>query len=248
MKFFSFTLFLIISGQLLFSQEKKISEVIYRVQNNIIISDSTKQSVNDFVNDLSDEMKNIEFSLYFNSQESSFYEQKKLSSDHNKNSLSNNNIGQIMSFTGNLYTNKSGGYMLHEKTVSTNKFIIKSFTNDLKWEKTNEVKEISGYVCYKAKTLDSIVTIRGTRVFEVTAWYAPKLPYSFGPSGYSGLPGLILELKTNKVIFYAALISLNKHSNINLIQIPTKGKMVTKEEFQNFEKQSFEKYKAYIKN
>lgn len=248
MNHYFLTIVFAILGLLTFSQEKKISEVVYKVQSNITQSDTTKQGVSDFVNDLSEEMKNIKFSLYFNNQESSFYEQKKMTSDHNTNNLTKNNLGQIFSFTGNLYTNKNEGYMLHEKTVSTNKFIIKSFVKDLKWEKTNEFKEISGYVCYKATTLDSIVTIRGTRIFEVTAWYAPKLPYTFGPSVYSGLPGLILELKTNKVIFYADVISLNKYSDEKLIQIPVKGKTVSKKEFQDFEKKSFEKYKAFIKD
>jgi GLPGLI family protein len=44
----------------------------------------------------------------------------------------------------------------------------------------------------------------------VTAWYAPDIPVRFGPIGYGGLPGLILELQNESATFYVTKINLNQ--------------------------------------
>lgn len=54
----------------------------------------------------------------------------------------------------------------------------------IKWITVNEKKMISDIECYKATT-----DFRG-RKWE--AWYAPSIPYSFGPWKFYGLPGLII--------------------------------------------------------
>ena len=57
-----------------------------------------------------------------------------------------------------------------------------------KWVITNDKKDIQGYQTYKAT-----IHLRGT---DWEVWYAPDLPYSYGPWKLNGLPGLILEAKT----------------------------------------------------
>jgi GLPGLI family protein len=44
----------------------------------------------------------------------------------------------------------------------------------------------------------------------VSAWYCPSIPYSYGPNGHFGLPGLIFELEDVGVLFALKLIFLNK--------------------------------------
>lgn len=60
----------------------------------------------------------------------------------------------------------------------------------IKWKFVKETKEILGYSCQKATT-----TFRG-RKYE--AWFAEELPVSDGPFLFTGLPGLILEVRDVK--------------------------------------------------
>ena len=75
------------------------------------------------------------------------------------------------------------------------------------WQLENESKEIEGYQCFKAS-----ITILNTRTLEndiVEAWYTTDIPVPYGPAGYGGLPGLILELRHKGVILVAEEITLN---------------------------------------
>lgn len=59
---------------------------------------------------------------------------------------------------------------------------------DKPWVLLNEKKHIQGYEVFKAS-----VHLRGV---DWEVWYAPDLPYSYGPWKLNGLPGLILEATT----------------------------------------------------
>ena len=90
--------------------------------------------------------------------------------------------------------------------------------------------EIGNYLCYKADAEVVINSVGKKRL--ITAWFALEIPISLGPIGYNGLPGLILELETNKKIYFAKKISLNSNEPIEILK-PTKGLKVTESEFQN---------------
>ena len=78
------------------------------------------------------------------------------------------------------------------------------------WELTNETKDIDGYTCYKAVHKEFIQRSQTYRTS--TAWYTLDIPVPYGPAGFGGLPGLILELQYgNRVIYIADKIVLNKH-------------------------------------
>ena len=63
----------------------------------------------------------------------------------------------------------------------------------------------------------------------VAIWYCPSIPFNFGPKGYTGLPGLILELQVRNITWGATKIELsNENKNI---EKPTKGKLITEEEY-----------------
>lgn len=73
------------------------------------------------------------------------------------------------------------------------------------WQLVNEKKQIGKYICQKATTNFSG---RGWIV-----WFAPELPFSFGPWKLHGLPGLIIEATDVE----------NKYSFIlKTIQVPEK--------------------------
>lgn len=77
------------------------------------------------------------------------------------------------------------------------------------WKLTTETKKIDKYNCFKAEYVKRYKNAKGNEVSRtITAWFAPELPYAFGPSEYFGLPGLILELNDgNTTTFRATGIS-----------------------------------------
>lgn len=91
----------------------------------------------------------------------------------------------------------------------------------LKWNLTQEAKEINGYKVFKATRNNG----------KVIAWYTSSIPIGFGPKGEYGLPGLILELEIGKIIFKATKITLNPKTKIK-IKEPKEGKRVSYEEYE----------------
>lgn len=85
--------------------------------------------------------------------------------------------------------------MLFFDAIGQNIFLVKDNYSDMKWDITNEKKNISGYECVRAVT-----NYRGR---EWIAWFTPEVALPFGPWKLHGLPGLILEANdtTNRYAF-----------------------------------------------
>jgi len=124
-------------------------------------------------------------------------------------------------------------------------YIISSKANKYQWKLTKETKKISGYTCYKATTQKITNNMAGTFAKPVTAWYAPAIPIPFGPKDYNGLPGLILELQEGTIGLYATKINLNPKEKIE-INKPTKGKLMTQEEYDKSNGASYERAKNLL--
>jgi GLPGLI family protein len=121
-------------------------------------------------------------------------------------------------------------YYQNDKTKEYREFLdskkvgIAILNRQIKYEWTllNESKMIDGYTCYKATSpvMHQKNNFKSTDPkFNITAWYAPEIPVSFGPVGYGGLPGLILELQFYTQTFYA------KKTNLNLDKTPEIDKL-----------------------
>lgn len=102
------------------------------------------------------------------------------------------------------------------------------------WELSKDSKKIGGYTCYKATTTYSVTNDAGSFDKLVTAWYAPKIKGRFGPRGYYGLPGLILQLQDDKFLFTVTNIHLNQKKPEKIIK-PKKGKKISLKEFYDLE-------------
>lgn len=107
--------------------------------------------------------------------------------------------------------------------------LLKAINSNTNWEITTESKTISSYLCYKAILRISFVNRKGVSgIHIITAWFAPSLPFPFGPKNFYGLPGLILELHENKTTYLATKIVLtDKEFKIDF----PKGKTIPKEEY-----------------
>ena len=134
------------------------------------------------------------------------------------------------------------------------KFLISNDQNKIKWVMEKEQKMIGNYLCFKAtaqvskpKTMtsvwrkaekenDSIKDSANYQVQEeysmVTAWYTPQIPVSHGPAEFGGLPGLILELTTDRTVMLCTRVVMNPEKRIQISE-PTKGEFVSRSEFEN---------------
>lgn len=104
-------------------------------------------------------------------------------------------------------------------------FLITGEPTEYRWRLTSERGTYKGYETQKAvTTVDSS---------EVIAWFTPQIPVSAGPDGYGGLPGLILVMDINdgRRVYSASDIELDAVFADDEYVVPTKGKKVSREEF-----------------
>ena len=95
-----------------------------------------------------------------------------------------------------------------------NKYVIVD-SLQTNWVLTNETKIVDEYKCYKATMSFSIESRKGM----ITAWYCPEIPFSFGPKGYGGLPGLIIELIDKRGILGLKKLSLSVPIDEKVLEI-----------------------------
>jgi GLPGLI family protein len=236
-----FCLILFVSA---YSQENG-GEVNYRIE---IAVDTTLKSKSSRLEIMQEKAlngsKKIKLKLEFDSKNSKFYLEKGLEDSDTQFAVAwancKNTIYTISSDNKSYYNNSSNSMEI----VKENEFLI---YNELgsEWITHNEYKMIDTFICYKATKSVEYETRNGLQKKLITAWYCPELPYSFGPNGYFGLPGLILELTDKNVTFIAQKINLLKKEKIEFVK---KGKLISNKEYQNILKNRIEEVKENLKN
>lgn len=113
------------------------------------------------------------------------------------------------------------------RTVESREFMGRFFLIDEEaprkaWKLNGEQKNILGYPCQKAILQD---TSR-----QVQAWFTAQIPAPTGPGEFSDLPGIILEISNGDRSIVATKIDLRELPK-DAIEIPTKGKSVSRAEF-----------------
>jgi GLPGLI family protein len=109
-----------------------------------------------------------------------------------------------------------------------------------KWNLSNDDPiQIKGVTCYKAHSIHT--DIQGKKQ-TVEALYAPSLNYPYGPVGYAGLPGLIVKLKKNNIVY--TLDTVETLENNTSIKIPSK-KILSQNEFQEIFKSAEDRMKGF---
>jgi len=71
-------------------------------------------------------------------------------------------------------------------------FVIEDEEPSYKWKILNEIREVAGYLCFKAETIDTI------KKQTIHAWFTNEIPIASGPEGFGGLPGMILMIDINE--------------------------------------------------
>ena len=196
------------------------------------------------------------FVLNFNKTSSIYKEEEKLDTPGAGGG------GMMMRFGngGTLYKNIKEKRFVTDRDLMGKEFLIKDTLTTVKWQMTQETKQIGDYLCFKATALVpnpsfSFREIRDKaqkeleknqtpeeakkktnllpeikKDIEITAWYTPDIPVSNGPGSYQGLPGLILEINEDKTIILCTTVALNVKDKKE-IKEPTKGKVVTQKEY-----------------
>lgn len=191
------------------------------------------------------------FILTFDKTKSIYQEEERLDAPGGSSS----GWGRMMASSGGpVYKNIISKKALQSTEFMGKKFLISYDQEKLKWVMQKEQKMIGNYLCFKAtaqiekpKTITSVWskaekendTLKSNvsdkeniEYSTVTAWYTPQIPVSHGPAQYGGLPGLILELNTDKTVMLCTKVVMNPDKKIQISE-PTKGEFVTRNEFDN---------------
>lgn len=174
---------------------------------------------------------NVNKVLIFNGKES-LYKNIDKNTEMEMNGESDNG-GQVKmvvkSPESTLYNDIANNKMIHSQEFFGKQFLIKGDMKKKMWKMTGETKSFLDFVCQKAILQDTSG--------KVEAWFTTKLPANIGPANYYGLPGTILmvDFDNGQRTFTASKIDLRELKS-GEIEVPTKGKEVTSEEFEKIKK------------
>jgi len=173
---------------------------------------------------------------------------------------------------GPQYKNIKSQQFLQDQEFFGKQFLISDSLSKLDWKLEAETKQIGQYLCMKATTTktvdefdwrsmrrkpksketeakkDATATsvsedIELPKQIEVTAWYTPQIPVSQGPGDFWGLPGLILEVNTDKTTILCSKIIMNPKEKVD-IEAPKKGTIVSRSEYTETVKKKMEEMRS----
>ena len=208
------------------------------------------------------------FVLTFNRSESSYKEEEQLEAPGQGRGGFGAFMSSFTG--GAQYKNVKDQELLQEQEFFGKQFLIKDELKALEWKMGSETKKIGQYTCFKAtakktvdefdwrsmrrrgreednkektadstKTTDPMDEIEVPKEIEVVAWYTLDIPVNQGPGEYWGLPGLILEVNADRTTILCSKIVLNPKEK-GEIKKPSKGKQVTKQEYNDIMKKKVE--------
>lgn len=228
-----------------------------------ISKESEKEAAEDAMNGfdkdaMKDAMKKAmekKYLLSFNKNEALFEEVVAL--EQPKPSQGGMSISFSLPGDGVKYMNTKDKILYTEEDSFGDEFVVKDSLQKITWEITNETKIIGDYNCVKATYVEPVskndlesydryqekIKNGETTFFEmkkpqpktITACYTSEIPVSFGPKGVWGLPGLILQLEDAPLIYFCTKVTIKKNETVK-IKIPNSGKVISKKEYEKYEK------------
>lgn len=168
----------------------------------------------EFGKKLAKELKLMSFSLRYNNKESFFEKLPNIPVDE----LSAKLAIVKANVTGNWYQKPISKKAFYNRDIGGTEYLIMHDYRMQDWKLTNETKKIEEFTCYKA-TL-KVFNKRSSSYSIVEAWYTPKVSLPYGPIGFGGLPGLILQLKYKQVTYITSNILLNPKKGVKSYSKP----------------------------
>lgn len=160
---------------------------------------------------IDNELELMSFNLVFDKNKSFFKKNKNVPKNESDFVIASILLGSDISSHQFAHNKKT----IYISEISNTTYRVADTTRMNNWVLTNQSKIIEDYECYKASL--TIFNERSQKNYTIDAWYAPVIPVPYGPAGYGGLPGLILELKNKHgYIFTPESIKLN----VKKIEIP----------------------------
>jgi len=257
------TILLVFSSILTFAQKDFQGKAVYFSKttidmerfNNSDMSEERKKRILERIKSNSEKT----FTLNFNKSSSLYKEDEKLeapTTEGGRRGPGFQNGG------GTQYKNIPEKEFIEAREVFSKKFLITDEVTMPQWEMGSEIKKIGNYTVYKATMIkdDNSFEFRRPRrgrenqkeeetekkeenkapkKIEVIAWYTLDIPVSNGPSGYWGLPGLILEINEGRTTVLCTEVVLNPKEKV-VIEKPKKGTKITREKFNKMMKEKME--------
>lgn len=185
-------------------EEEKFYQITYELELRSLPTDknSISKDLNTerLLNDLKKVISKIQFELIFNS-ERSIFKQKDYSLSEKERLLydiASSGVEEEVFY----YRNNQEKFVLRQDLGKNYKVVFP--LDQYKWTTTKETKTINGFKCYKAYANWSEYDYKRKKLlkFKPVVWYASGVPFSYGPKGLDGLPGLVLEGSLNGVLFF----------------------------------------------
>lgn len=182
-------------------------------------------------------VRNFVFELTFNANES--ISELVLEADPGGSGNALDYQMAVLSVKGNkrFYLHAADTIRLHEMSPyrSAEVFHVTESYHKFGWEITGNTKSIGNYACREAVgSITKETVCCGPLTTQITAWFAPALPFPFGPMGYDGLPGLVLEVSIGDKVnttFQATDIDIRRGVDKSIPRLKKPGSVMTTEKF-----------------
>ncbi|MBU2525579.1 MAG: GLPGLI family protein [Bacteroidetes bacterium] len=233
----------------LFSQNRKV-EVVYkanvaRKENNQKQSKFTSKT-----DKLFEAMSDIEMILYYDKGKGVFQVADALSSSDKKDNLEFNLATILLDVSDDyFYNTQMNEVVVLKKDLGTDFHVVYTL-NRFDWTLGSQTKEISGIKCYRATAANYFYDKNNKKQkIEVVAWFAPSVNVPLGPIGYSGLPGLILELEeVGRRRYFATNIFFDANFEIANLYEVKKGDRISEMDYNALLKSKYEHFHNLLKN
>jgi GLPGLI family protein len=230
---------LVLAGNLLAQQ--KDGKVIYErtIQAQVAISNNGGEPVSQNVT------RKARFELNFANGKSSLQEMEDDIQDDNFGGGPNTIIRTFGSNPDDItFCDLTQAKLVEQRTFMDKQYLIlDSIKRSGTWKLSEETKTILNHLCRKAvsERMGKRMTMgmeNGNMVrkevddtISVVAWFTTDIPVSVGPESQGQLPGLILEMETNRGRTKYIALEIQAKPDLSAIKEPTKGKKVTRAEF-----------------
>lgn len=238
-------LILITATSTLFSQNFQ-GKAVYKSQRTLNMNIGTDKIVNDENRKLMNQQiqSQKDYTLKFDQKESLYTENEKLETFETPKANKGGLTMAISRSNNILYKNTANQTFSRQLELFGKNFLVKDSLKKPDWKLESDTKMIGKYTANKAtltrKTKERVLRSNEDKAIEVTkerittVWYTPEIPINQGPGEYWGLPGLILEVQEEDFSLLCTDIIINPTEKFE-IEIPKRGKVVTKEEYENIQ-------------